>query len=143
MVCVGRLVAMVSQDPYSFKAGVVQHSHEFIPAVVFELLNVNLFLEQLPVLPQPCRDLARGDLLQGIHRNCPGRQLVECERVGLHPFSMLREAYGLGLALSASSSIPIIAHHSYDHISLFLPGFDVPVGLGCLFQWIAPVYDRP
>ena len=32
--------------------------------------------------------------------------------------------------------------HSYDYISLFGSCFDIPVGLGHLFQWIAPVYDR-
>jgi hypothetical protein len=32
--------------------------------------------------------------------------------------------------------------HGDDDISLFVSFFDIPVGLGDLFQWIASVYDR-
>jgi len=36
----------------------------------------------------------------------------------------------------------VIMLHSYDYISLFVSCFDIPVGLGNLFQRIASIYDR-
>ena len=32
--------------------------------------------------------------------------------------------------------------HSYDYIALFVSCFDITVGLGSLFQRMAPIYDR-
>jgi hypothetical protein len=43
--------------------------------------------------------------------------------------------YAGGLSLA-------IMFHSIDHISLFVPLFNIPVSLGYLFQWIASIYDR-
>ena len=33
--------------------------------------------------------------------------------------------------------------HSYDDISLLVSSFDIPMSLGNLLQWIAPIDDRP
>jgi len=36
----------------------------------------------------------------------------------------------------------VLMFHSDDHIPLFMSFFDIPVGLGSLFQRIASIYDR-
>src|SRR3990172_4046692 len=48
------------------------------------------------------------------------------------------------LQLSATITfIPFfLCLNSDDDISLFVPCFDIPVSLGNLFQWIAPIDDR-
>ena len=51
------------------------------------------------------------------------------------------ERSGIAVGGSAQSGF-VIMLHSYDHIPLFVPCFDVPVSLGSLFQRIASVYNR-
>ena len=69
----GRCVAEIANELDVPKASVLKHQDQLILAIVIQLLGVNFFREQRSVPPQPGAYLARGDVLQGIGHNGPGR----------------------------------------------------------------------
>src|SRR5688572_13187778 len=64
----GRLwlfVVVVASDPDVAETSALQYEKQLMLAVVLDLLGMDFFLKQLPILPKPGSDLAGGDLLQG------------------------------------------------------------------------------
>jgi hypothetical protein len=60
---------VVASDPDVAETSALQYEKQLMLAVVLDLLGMDFFLKQLPILPKPGSDLAGGDLLQGVRHN--------------------------------------------------------------------------
>ena len=92
-----------------------------------------------------CRRRSCGSAPRG--RVPPAFDLALSERrgprqTGCGGIAVRAEVSGRAASGIAGFSGFVVMLHGYDHVSLFVPGFDVPVSLGSLFQRVASINDR-